>query len=239
MKRLPYFLSGILVFTLSAAFAGEAPRGSLLELHSCELFAGGCVVSAESTMGRHYMLRAWDFTGGEFNGTDLKGLQVAVLQSAPENLAAQDARSSGEAVVYLPQTATRTQRDALLAWLESSQKDFHPTRLQTRVVPLQFAKSEKSFAFSAGNFVSVKTASFDSCPIGSCGDALWYEPRTPTSLFTVAVNDGSHVTEPLLKLKWNDADRRTIFLGRFGEPDTAKNLYVTMSELCGHVKNVF
>ncbi len=239
MKRLPYYLTGFVGLTLAAAFAGEPPRGSLLELHSCELYAGGCVVSSEATLGGRYMLRAWDFTGGEFNGTDLKGLQVAVLQSAPDNLAAPDAKSSGEAVVYLPQTATQIQRDALLAWLKTSQKDFHPTRLQTRVVPLQFTKSEKSFAFAAGEFVSVKTASFDSCPIGSCGDALWYEPRTATSLFTVAVNDGSRVTEPLLKLKWNDADRRTIFLGRFGEPDATRNLYVTMSELCGRAKNLF
>jgi hypothetical protein len=54
----------------------------------------------------------------------------------------------------------------------------------------------------------------------------------------VAVNEGSQVKEPLLKLKWNDADRRTIFLGRFGETDAAKSVYVSMSDLCG-TKSVF
>jgi hypothetical protein len=76
-----------------------------------------------------------------------------------------------------------------------------------------------------------------SCPI-ECGDTLWYQPRMMTSLFTVAVNEKSRVLEPLLNIKWDDADRRTIFLGRFGETDKAKNVYVSMNELCG-TKSVF
>src|SRR5690349_4149752 len=103
MKRLAFLALFSLAF--SRAFAGETPRGSLLELHSCELYAGGCVISSESTLNGRYMLRAWDFAGGELNGVDFKGLQVAVLQSSPDNLAADNSKS-GEAVVYLPQTAT-------------------------------------------------------------------------------------------------------------------------------------
>ena len=57
---------------------------------------------------------------------------------------------SGDAVVYLPQNASQTQRNALLAWVKSSQTDFRPAKLQTRVVPLQFTKSQKGYEFSAG-----------------------------------------------------------------------------------------
>src|SRR5687768_14127735 len=100
MKRLTCVLSGLVAFTLNAS-AADAPRGSLLELHSVEVYAGPCVVNSEVIQTGHYMVRAWDFTGGSFNGTDLTGLQVAVLQESSDNLAAEKS-TSGNAVVYLP-----------------------------------------------------------------------------------------------------------------------------------------
>jgi hypothetical protein len=177
------------------------------------------------------MLRAWQFTGGSYAGTSLNGLCVAALQSAPsENLAAPDSRS-GDAVVYLPQSATKAQRDTLLAWLKSSQPDFKPTQLQIQTVPLSFTKQGGSCALTAGKGISVSTAPLETCETGACGEALWYSPRSLTSVFAVEVARSSHVTEPLLKLQWTDAGKRSVFLGRFGD-STAQNQYVTTSELC-------
>jgi hypothetical protein len=236
MKQL-ILAAGFLGFTL-ATLANETPHGSLLELHSCELYAGGCTVSSESPQDGRQMLRVWNFRGGEFKGTALKGLQLAVLQNSSDNLAARDSKS-GEAVVYLPQAATPAERDVLLEWLQSSQKDFQPARLQTRVVPFQLTRSENKYAFSAGDFISIKTVSLESCDFGSCGEELWYQPRARTSVFTVAVNSASQVEEPLLKLTWNDGGRRSVFLGRFGETVSAKDVYVTMSDLCAPGKSLF
>ncbi|HWD93488.1 MAG TPA: DUF1326 domain-containing protein [Verrucomicrobiae bacterium] len=238
MKKFALLFAGFVGFTLNAAFAGEAPRGSVLELHSCEVYAGPCVVSSESPQEGRCMARAWDFTGGSFNGTDFSGLKIAVLQDSPDNLAETDSKS-GDAVVYLPQNATQTQRDALLAWLKSSQADFHPAKLQTRVAPLQFTKSDQGYAFSAGNFLSVRTAPLDKCNMGNCGESLAYQPRAHTSLFTVALNNGSRVSEPLLKLRWEASGERNIFLGRFGQTIPANNLYVSLNELCGPSQSLF
>ena len=67
MKKIA-FLSAILgCLSLHPVFADDQPRGSLMEVHSCELYAGGCVVSSEATLGGRYMLRAWNFTGGTHN----------------------------------------------------------------------------------------------------------------------------------------------------------------------------
>jgi uncharacterized protein DUF1326 len=236
MKQLTLF-TGLLALAVNTALAADAPRGSLLELHSCELFAGGCTVSAEVPQDGRYMLRVWEFAAGNFNGTDFKGLQLAVLQASPDNLAATDSKT-GNAVVYLPESATQSQRDALVAWVKSSQTDFKPAKLQTRTVPLQFSKGAKGYDFSAGQFISVKAAPLDSCDLGSCGEELWYQPRATSSLFTVAVNRSSQVNEPLLKLNWTDAAKRSVFLARFGEPN-ARQVYVTMDELCGPTKSLF
>ncbi|HEY9508898.1 MAG TPA: DUF1326 domain-containing protein [Verrucomicrobiae bacterium] len=233
MKSLFFSLvAGSLSVLATSAFAADAPRGSLLELHSCELYAGGCTVSAEATQGGRYMLRVWDFAGGEFAGTDFKDLKLAVLQSSRDNLAAKDSES-GDAVVYLPKTATQTQRDALLAWVKSSQKDFHPNTLHVRVEPLAIQKTASTYSFSAGNYISVETKPLTACDNRSCGEELWYEPRAATSVFTVAVNRSSNVAEPFLKLDWKDSAQRSVFLGRFGDSSTGREIFVTMNEFCG------
>src|SRR5437868_13200681 len=93
---------------LTSGLAGDTPRGTLLELHSCELYAGGCVVSSQATLDGRQMLRVWNFSAGKCDGADLTGLQVAALQSSSENLAEQKTKF-GHAMVYLPRSATAVQ----------------------------------------------------------------------------------------------------------------------------------
>jgi hypothetical protein len=238
MKKLAIWVIGLCLLPVGRVLAAETPRGSLLELHSCELYAGGCVVSSEATLGGRYMLRVWNFTGGSYAGADFTGLQLAVIQSSAENLAAERTLAD-QAVAYLPQNATPSQRKSLLAWVKSTQSDLKRATFRIRVAPLQFEKTASGYAFTAGDFVSVKTASLESCDMGGCGESLWYAPRSPTSVFTVAVNRSSHVTEPLLSLTWDDAGKRSIFLAKFGGANPAKNLYVTTADLCGPAARLF
>ena len=239
MKFLAILLSAISSLLCRQSLAATLPHGSVLELHSCELYAGGCIVSSEATLGGRYMLRAWHFSGGSFQDADLAGLNLVVLQSSSENLAAPGSQP-GSAIVYLPANASSGQREALLAWLKSSQTDLASIAcLQTRTVPVEFSKSESGYSISAGDSVSVKTASLESCATGACGEALWYTPRAQTSVFTVAVDRSSKVHEPLLKLTWNDSGRKSVFMGKFGENTSTENLYVSSTELCGPTGRLF
>src|SRR5437588_1343537 len=238
MKKLTFTFLALTSLAASRVLAGDQPCGSVLELHSCELYAGGCVVSSEQPQDGRYMLRAWNFTGGAYAGTDLKGLRLVVVQSSSQNLAAPKT-ASDQAVVYLPESATARQRAGLLAWAKASLPDLKSAKLQTRVVPLQFARSETGYAISAGDFIAVKTASLESCETGSCGESLWYEPRAPSTVFTVAVDRSSRVAEPLLKLTWNDGGKRSVFLAKFGDKILAKNQFVTSADLCGPADRLF
>jgi hypothetical protein len=101
MKKLAFLAAILACFSIYPALADDQPRGSLMEVHSCELYAGGCVVSSEATLGGRYMLRAWNFTGGSFAGAELAGLQVALLESSSDNLAASKT-AADHAIVYLP-----------------------------------------------------------------------------------------------------------------------------------------
>lgn len=238
MKSIAILLTGWIGISLNVAFAGDAPRGNLLELHSCEVFAGPCVVSSEASQSSRYMLRAWDFNGGAFHEQSFNGLQMAVLQLSPDNLAEPGSRS-GDAVIYLSAAATPAQRDAVVAWLKSSQADFHPTHLFTRVADLKFTRTDRGDSFTAGEGVRVETRPFARCENFICGESLWYQPRSQTSLFTVVVDRMSKIDEPLLGLRWDDNGKRSVFEARFGEPDLARNLFVALDGVCGGGKSLF
>src|SRR5437764_9475089 len=166
MKKIILSFLALSVLCLTRAFAADEPRGNLLELHSCELYAGGCVVSSEATLGGRYMLRAWNFNGGAFAGSDLAGLRVAVLQTSSENLAAEKTEAD-RAIIYLPQDATRVQRQALLGWLKSTMPELKAVKLRTRTVPLQISGNGAGYTLSAGQYLSVRTAGLESCETGA------------------------------------------------------------------------
>ncbi len=232
MKRLSYCLMALSWLGAQQLWAGNEPHGTLLELHSCELYAGGCVVSSEATQRGHYMVRAWSFTGGEFANENLAGLKLAVLETSTDNLAVEHTKGD-QAVVYLPQGATAAQREALTAWLRANAPELKGAALKSRIVPLTLRQTENGYVFSAGKFVSVQTAPLESCAAGSCGEGLWYQPRMTTSEFAVAVDSGSRILEPWLRLKWIEAGKRSVFLAKFGEPGPGKDVYVTSADLCG------
>jgi hypothetical protein len=238
MKKLALLSAIFGCLGLCPALANDHPRGSLMELHSCELYAGGCVVSSEATLAGRYMLRAWNFSGGSFAGSDLAGLQVALLESSSDNLAASKTAAE-RAVVYLPQSATFAQRKALLGWLKSSAPELNGARLETRVAPLRLEKSENGYRFTAGDAISVSASTSAACGMGSCGEELWYTPRSTTTVFTVVANRSSHVSEPWLRLKWDDAGKRSVFLAKFGESASAKEIYVTAADFCGTEAKLF
>src|SRR5476649_1399396 len=90
MKSL--MASIVVTFLLSGTslHAEDNLHGDLLELHSCQLYIGGCVASSESPQDGRYLLRVWNFTNGSYDGATLRSLQVALLETSEENLASRE-----------------------------------------------------------------------------------------------------------------------------------------------------
>jgi hypothetical protein len=202
----------------------NAPRGRFAELHSCELFAGSCVVNSEVNQPGNYALRVWQFDQGSFNGVPLRGLTVALLEKSDENLA--DKGSASDAVAYLPPGLSPAQRSALLAWARQNTAakldDAH-----VKIAPLQTEFADQQVSFSAGKEITFAGGVTEVCNVGGCGEMLWYEPRVAYSSFVVDQLGQSSIVEPLLGLRWMDHGRKTLFVGRFGDPE------VVIPGLCG------
>jgi hypothetical protein len=220
-------LALIFVSTASRAAATESatPRGSLLELHSCELFAGSCVVSSEADAEGNYVLRVWRFDRGSFAGVALQGLTVALLEKGDQNLAVPE-NSARSAEAYLPAGISPGQRAALLGWAsENTRAKLDAAHVRT--APLQTCLAGGQIRFSAGNDIAFSGGTPTVCNVGGCGEMLWYEPRSATSSFVVDQLTRSRIVEPALGVKWMDHGRRTLFVGRFGDPEP------TVPAICG------
>lgn len=197
----------------AGAARAEAPRGEYLELHSCEVYTGGCTASAQAQTGGRTMLRVWHFDGK----TDWAGQTLAVLETAEENLAFKETQAVAR-VAYLPETASQDQQAAMVAWLK--EKGLAPSEF--RAVPVSYQRSGSQVEVAAGPGVLFKTRAIEACDSGACGEQLWYSPRGETAAYTVLVNEHSSVEEPALRLAWKDHAAKSVFFGRFGEPGAAE-----------------
>jgi hypothetical protein len=203
------------------------PRGRFAELHSCEVFAGPCVINSEVDQAGNYEMRIWQFDAGSLDKVPLSGLSVALLEESNENLA--DKGGASDAVAYLPPGLSPTQRAALLSWARRNTAaqldDAH-----VKIAPLQMEFTDRQVRFAAGSEITVAGAVPEACSVGGCGEMLWYQPRVEASSFVVDQLGQSHIVEPLLSLRWIDHGRKTLFVGRFGDPEVA------IPALCGAPK---
>ncbi len=231
MKMLVAGIAFAFFLTSTSLRAGETLRGDLLELHSCQLYIGGCIASSESPQDGRYLLRVWNFTGGSHQGTSLRGLQVALLETSDENLALRETNPNA-AMAYLPQSATPAQVAALVDWLKSTNPELARLKLLTRSVSMQLTSAHGVVSFSAGDSLQVEVHPFQSCGLVSCGESLWYTPRSSTISYTVGVTSKSVVSEPSLALRWIDHGKNNVFEGRFGEGATAPPIFQPPAFVC-------
>jgi len=229
-KLFPLFLLSLFLYLPAWSASPDnfnAPRGRFAELHSCELFAGPCVVNSEVNQPGNYQLRVWQFDDGRLNGVPVRGLSVALLEKSGENLA--DRGNASDAVAYLPPELTPAQRSSLLSWARQNTAakldDAH-----VKIAPLQMQFTDKQVSFSAGSEMTFAGEVPVACSVGGCGEMLWYQPRVAASSFVVDQLGQSRIIEPLLSMRWMDHGRRTLFVGRFGDPEVA------IPGLCGAPK---
>ena len=105
----------ILIFVVSQVCSAAGPFGEFVELHSCDLYTGGCTASAESTLLGRQVFRVWSIESGEWNGQDLTHLKVAVLEKGSKNLAEKGALAD-TAEIFVPKGLAQAKRDALSSW---------------------------------------------------------------------------------------------------------------------------
>ena len=195
------------------------PFGEFVELHSCDLYTGGCTASAESTLLGRQVLRVWSIERGAWNGQDLTRLKVAVLETGSRNLAEKGALAD-RAEIFVPKALTQAKREALVSWTTSQR----PLPRGTSVIESEivYQRSGQEAVVTVGDTVSLATMPIGSCSSGACGQSLWYEPQVDHSTFEVVASRTSKIQEATLF--WVDHDRPNVFLATFGPNPNARQL---------------
>src|SRR5208282_1480365 len=209
----------ILIFVVSQVCSAAGPFGEFVELHSCDLYTGGCTASAESTLLGRQVFRAWSIEGGAWSGQDLTHLKVAVLETGSRNLAEKGALGD-RAEIFIPRDLSQAKREALVSWASAQ----YPLPRGTPVIEAEiiYKRSGQEAVVTVGDTVSLTTMPIGRCSSGACGQSLWYEPQVDHSAFEVVASRTSKIQDATLF--WADHDRPNVFLASFGPNPNAGQL---------------
>jgi hypothetical protein len=211
-----YVLFCAFVLALQASFAAE-PVGEFVELHSCDLYTGGCTASSESTLLGRQLVRVWSIKEGTWNNQNLAGLKVALLELGSVNLAEKGALGD-RAELFVPKGLAPVQKDALLSWVSS--QTITPASTHVRDAEITYQRSGLAANITVGDSIALSTMPIARCGSGACGQALWYEPQVEYSSFEVLASRVSKIQDPALNFLWTDHDRPNVFLASFGPHGT-------------------
>jgi hypothetical protein len=210
VKICVFFCS--LLLALQACFGAE-PVGEFVELHSCDLYTGGCTASSESTLLGRQLFRVWSISEGTWNNQNLAGLKVALLELGSVNLAEKGAVAD-KAEIFVPNGLAPAQKEALLSWVTS--QAITPASTAVRDAEITYQRSGLAANVTVGDSISLSTAAITKCSSGACGQAIWYEPEVKYSSFKVVASRTSKIQDSALQFLWADHDRPNVFLASFG-----------------------
>ena len=216
-----YVLFCALFVALQACFGAE-PFGEFVELHSCDLYTGGCTASSESTLLGRQLFRVWSITQGTWDNQDLAGLKVALLELGSANLAEKGALAE-KAEIFVPKGLAAAQEEALLSWVTS--QGIAPASIRVMEAEITYQRSGRATAnVAVGDSISLSTMAIGKCSSAACGQALWYEPQVKHSSFEVVVSRVSKIWDSSMNFLWTDHDRPNVFLASFGPNGSSAQL---------------
>jgi hypothetical protein len=219
VKTCVFFWS--LFVALRACFGAE-PSGEFVELHSCDLYTGGCTASSESTLLGRQLFRVWSISQGTWGNQDLAGLKVAVLELGSVNLAEKGALAD-KAEIFVPKGLAAARKEALLLWVAS--QGIGPASRRVVQTDIAYQRSGRATANAAvGDSISLSTMPIGKCSSGGCGQALWYEPQVKHSSFEVVASRTSKIRDSSMNFLWTDHDRPNVFLASFGPNGSSTQL---------------
>ena len=210
MKMRVSFYS--LLMAMQACFGAE-PSGEFLELHSCDLYTGGCTASSESTLLGRQLFRVWSIRQGTWDNQDLADLKVALLELGSVNLAEKGALGE-KAEIIVPKGLEPARKQALLSWITSQGNiPVSPCEVEAAIT---YHRTGCAADVAVGDFVSLSTTAIGKCSSGACGQTLWYEPGAKHCSVEVVASRVSKIRDSSLNFLWTDHDRPNVFLASFG-----------------------
>jgi len=193
-------------------------RGQYVEARTCDVFTGSCFANADTGIIGKNAVMAWKIDSGSIDGVKVDGLGVVAVISAIDTLGLKQS-APARAVIIVDEKATKTQRDALVAFAKTQSGKLigEVVAVHAAAVDLNICEcaGESCATLKAGN-VKLQTRCLDADHDKGCGNETTMYPPLAKGIKAHAALAVQHsFSGKDLNETWNDAGRRGAFVGSF------------------------
>jgi hypothetical protein len=207
-----------LVATSGVDQTEKAIQGQYLEARTCDVYTGSCFANADTGLTGRNAVLAWKIEQGTYRGVKLDGLGVVAVLATSDTLGLKQS-APAKAVVIVDRTATATQRQALISFIQSQTGNLIGEIVAVReaTVELELCPCDNGACarLDAGQ-VKVTTRCIYPEHDKACGNESVQYPPLARGVRAVAAITVEHTYQGKdLNQTWQDAGRRGAFVGHF------------------------
>ncbi|MFZ3243984.1 MAG: DUF1326 domain-containing protein [Candidatus Acidiferrales bacterium] len=216
---------------LAAAFLMAIPvmaqtanhiSGNYMEFRNADVYTGPCFANSQVGLTGQNAVLAWQVTDGQWNGVSLSGLGVVAVVRANATLGDPYADPlPAKAVVFVDARANEAQQAALISFAQSQSAGLLNNIVATNLAPISFAADSSRMGWqtlAVGNVVKLSTRAINMGDMICHNEETYYPPLAAhlTHSMPVVASDSSYQGNSL-GVTWDDANRRSSFVGHFSE----------------------
>jgi hypothetical protein len=203
MWRLRVWVS--LVFaTLLPAQQQSVIRGDYIEDRSNHVYGCYCEWSGESETGGNEAILAWNIKSGEFRGTDLAGVKVAVVIMGERTLSM--GATQRKSVLLVDGAARKQQQRAVEDLVRENYAQLIGTVLGVYSVELDFTRKADKASLLAKGLIDLEMRKARLPEDALQGARLWYDPFIPMTESTLGTTVHTTYSGSDFKQQWNKSE---------------------------------
>lgn len=228
MKTAFLMIGGAVALLTAAVFPRHTSSlpisGDYVEVRSCDVYTGPCFANGEMGLTGREAIMTWSVDRGTWQGVPLDGLKVLAVVEAQDTLGnVRQESPAARSVVVVDAAADSTQRQALVQFAQHMAGPLldHVVRVDAAPIDVEVhpasCPSKGCAKVRADGLVDIQTR----CLGGKdhlCGnEECFYPPLTTIGNARPAYTMVASFRGEGLGLTFNDASRRSAYLGTFGE----------------------
>jgi hypothetical protein len=220
MKRT-LALAAVVLLCAGPAFAAGI-TGQYIEARTCDVWTGPCFANAEMNLGGKHAVVGWKVDKGTLNGTALDGLGIVAVIGASDTLGLKQT-GPARAVLIVDSRASAAQCDALVHLAKAQGGELTKNVVAVRTAPIDLeicpCHGNGCAKLNAGDLAKIETRCVDVDHDKVCGnESAFYPPLVRGVKAKPAVAVEHRYTGTGVQGTWNDAGRRSAYLGSFEMP---------------------
>lgn len=215
---------------LAAAFLLAIPvmaqanhiSGNYMEFRNADVYTGPCFANSEVGLSGQNAVLAWQVSDGQWNGVSLSGLGVVAVVRASATLGDPYADPlPAKTVFFLDARANSAQQSALISFAQAQSAGLLNDIVATNLAPVSFSADSGRMGWetlAVGNIVKLSTRAINMGDMICHNEQTYYPPLSThlTHSMPVVALDSSYQGNSL-GVTWDDANRRSSFVGKFAE----------------------